>query len=143
MVTHPRLEAAYDPCRPIHYVVRPLNATEGADEKIEEAVAGCHGPPDLFSSTTATPQRLRPQTYVTGQVRLNAAALGTMSRQRGGNRSVTAIVKHELAHVVGLGHVGDSTQLMAASASVEVSDFSAGDLTGLAMLGSGKCRPEV
>lgn len=66
-----------------------------------------------------------------------------MSRQRGGNRSVTAIVKHELAHVVGLGHVGDSTQLMAASASVEVSDFSAGDLTGLAMLGSGKCRPEV
>lgn len=82
-------------------------------------------------------------TYVTGQVRLNAAALGTMSGRPDGYETVTAVVKHELAHVVGLDHVPDPTQLMAASMSDRVHDFAAGDLTGLAMVGNGKCRPAV
>lgn len=30
---------AYDPCRPVHYVVRPDNAPPGADQLIEQAVA--------------------------------------------------------------------------------------------------------
>ncbi len=34
---------AYDPCRPIHYVVRPDNAPPGADELIVEAVAEISG----------------------------------------------------------------------------------------------------
>jgi hypothetical protein len=31
--------AAYDPCRPVHYVVRPDNAPAGADQLVHEAVA--------------------------------------------------------------------------------------------------------
>lgn len=31
--------AAYDPCRPVHYVVRPDNAPPGADQLVAEAVA--------------------------------------------------------------------------------------------------------
>ncbi len=30
---------AYDPCRPVHYVVRPDNAPPGTDLLIQEAVA--------------------------------------------------------------------------------------------------------
>lgn len=191
---------SYDPCRPIHYVVRPSNAPAGGDKMITEAVAAVSratgfvfvndGPTDEAPATDRPayqPQRYgnrwapvlfawetqaeQPQftenllpgsrttlglggsmavtvdgedsTYVTGQVRLNAAALGSMSYGPDGNGAVTAAVEHELAHVVGLDHVADPTQLMAATMSERVHGFAAGDLTGLAMLGNGMCRPGV
>jgi hypothetical protein len=191
---------AYDPCRPIHYVVRPSNAPAGSDKMITEAVASVSratglvfindGPTDEAPATDRPayqPQRYgnrwapvlfawetqaeqpkftqdllpgskttlglggsmavtidgKDATYVTGQVRLNAAALGTMSYGPDGAAAATAAIKHELAHVVGLDHVADPTQLMAATMSDRVHDFAAGDLTGLAMLGNGKCRPAV
>ena len=191
---------SYDPCRPIHYVVRPSNAPDGGDQMITEAVAavsratgfvfindgltneapsterpayqperyGNRWAPVLFAwerqseqpqftetlapgstttlglgGSTAITVDDQHSTYVTGQVRLNAAALGTMSERPDGYETVTAVVKHELAHVVGLDHVPDPTQLMASSMSERIHDFAAGDLTGLAMLGNGRCRPAV
>lgn len=191
---------SYDPCRPIHYVVRPQNAPAGGETMIAEAVAavsratgfvfindgltaeapsterpayqpdqyGNRWAPILFAWEKQSEQpkftdSLAPgssttlglggsmsitvdgqhATYVTGQVRLNSAALGTMSRRPGGHETVTSVVMHELAHVVGLDHIGDPTQLMAATVSEQVHGFAAGDLTGLAMLGTGKCRPAV
>lgn len=191
---------SYDPCRPIHYVVRPSNAPAGGDRMIADAVAavsratgfvfindgltnelpatnrtayqpkryGNRWAPVLFAWETHAeePQFTasilpgsgttlglggsmsvtvndKDRTYVTGQVRLNAAALNTMAQGPDGYATVTAAIKHETAHVVGLDHVADPTQLMAPRISDEVHDFAAGDLTGLALLGTGKCRPAV
>lgn len=49
---------------------------------------------------------------------------------------------HELAHVVGLDHVDDPTQLMNPEGT-GVTEFAAGDLAGLAVLGGGQCVPEL
>lgn len=52
-----------------------------------------------------------------------------------------AVLRHELAHVVGLDHVDDPTQMM--NPTTGVTTFQAGDLTGLAELGRGPCAPGV
>lgn len=52
-----------------------------------------------------------------------------------------AVLRHELAHVVGLDHVDDPTQMM--NPTTGVATFQAGDLTGLAELGRGPCAPGV
>lgn len=45
---------------------------------------------------------------------------------------------HEIAHVVGLSHVDEPTELMAATNSGQI-DFGPGDREGLARLGSLPC----
>ena len=60
-----------------------------------------------------------------------------------GRRVARSIVLHELGHLIGLAHVDDEQQLMFPEARREVPDFAAGDLTGLAALGSGACVPEL
>ncbi|ACL42031.1 hypothetical protein Achl_4080 (plasmid) [Pseudarthrobacter chlorophenolicus A6] len=191
---------SYDPCRPIHYVIRTDNAPAGGGQAVTEAVAavsratgfvfindgvtsetpaldrpayqreryGDRWAPVLFAweTTQEEPQFTEDWTpgsstilglggsigvtvdgsesaYVTGQVRLNAAALGTISQGPDGHTRLRAVVQHELAHVVGLDHVPDPAQLMAARMSGRITDFAAGDLTGLAVLGKGKCRPAL
>lgn len=73
---------------------------------------------------------------VSGQVLLDASAHTDL------DGSVTALaattVRHELAHVVGLGHVEDEGSLMHALV-VTRDGFSAGDLRGLRAAGSGPC----
>ncbi|MCG2621469.1 hypothetical protein LVY72_06005 [Arthrobacter sp. I2-34] len=83
-----------------------------------------------------------PEVLVTGQVRLNATALGARLREPGGAAAVQATVQHELAHIVGLGHTSDNSQLMAETSSGQT-DFGAGDLIGLAALGTGPCAPRI
>jgi hypothetical protein len=191
---------SYDPCRPIHYVVRPSNAPAGGEQAISEAVAAVHRAtgfvfindgltdevptadrpayqpqrygnrwaPVLFAWETPVeePQFIdsllpgskttlgmggsiavtvdgKDATYVTGLVRLNAAALGNMSQSTDEASTLSAAVKHELGHVVGLDHVPDPTQLMSATITDQAHDFGAGDLNGMAILGSGKCRPNL
>lgn len=49
---------------------------------------------------------------------------------------------HELAHVLGLDHVDDPTQLMHEENTGQF-DFGDGDLAGLALLGTGACVPRL
>jgi hypothetical protein len=56
-----------------------------------------------------------------------------------GVRSWGEAYLHELGHLVGLGHVNDPTQMMNPSIPSIAARYGAGDLTGLARLGSGSC----
>ncbi|MGY1840260.1 MULTISPECIES: matrixin family metalloprotease [unclassified Modestobacter] len=183
---------AYDPCRPVHYVVRPDNAPYGGDLLIADAVAqisavtglqfvhdgatdeapsdqrspfqpdryGDRWAPVLVTWDTVAEQPdfaadvaglagslavssgNGPGVYVTGLVELDAAQFTEILSRPGGQAVARAIVLHEFAHLVGLDHVDDPTQLMYPATSV-VLDFAAGDLTGLSRLGAGACAPAL
>lgn len=51
------------------------------------------------------------------------------------------VLRHEMAHLVGLDHVDDPTQLMYPTTTVH--GFQTGDLAGLALVGQGACAPGV
>jgi hypothetical protein len=180
---------AFDPCRPIRYVVRPTGAppdgaellTEGL-RRITEATGlefisagttdeapapgrpnfqpdryGDQWAPVLFAwstpseyeglagpvigETSTTPVEVDDgqQVLVSGQVVLDVPQIEDRLQYAGGRPIAIAVVTHELGHLVGLGHVLDSRQLMYPSAQPLVTDFGQGDLTGLAELGSGRC----
>lgn len=82
--------------------------------------------------------RTQPQ-YVTGSVVFDAPQLARFrSRQR-----VKAVMVHELAHLVGLGHVKDPRQLMhRVQRPGDATQLQDGDRAGLEALGAGPClRP--
>ena len=81
--------------------------------------------------------------YETGSVTLDTADFRTVLSRPDGVASARAIVQHELGHLVGLDHVDDPAQLMHGKNSGLVTDYRAGELQGLAALGSGECFPEV
>jgi hypothetical protein len=85
----------------------------------------------------------RPSAYVTGVLELDAGKLTSLLQHPTGKRAVRAVVLHELGHLVGLDHVTDAGQLMYPQAQPGVTDFGAGDLTGLAALGRGPCLAEL
>lgn len=76
--------------------------------------------------------------YVTGGVVLDTDAFTRDAIARS-PRVMEALVVHEVAHLVGLGHVNEPMELMFASNDGQV-DFGPGDLAGLATLGSLPCR---
>ncbi|WP_146069249.1 matrixin family metalloprotease [Arthrobacter sp. ZGTC412] len=78
--------------------------------------------------------------YVTGQVVLNTPALAEASAVEGPTLT-PSVIAHELAHLVGLDHVDDPTQLMYPESSHQRPTYADGDLTGLAALGRGTCSP--
>ncbi len=84
-----------------------------------------------------------PRVYVTGQIELDTRQLAEVLDRPEGAAEARAIVQHELAHVVGLGHVADPTQLMFPEGQPGIRDFGAGDLAGLVALGRGACVPEL
>ncbi|MFL6094343.1 MAG: matrixin family metalloprotease [Blastococcus sp.] len=184
---------AYDPCRPVHYVIRPDGAPAGGEEAITAAVArvsevtglqfvhdgGTDEPttldreifqPDRYGDrwapvliawesdvqnpalageivgeggSTAVSLGDGPQVLVTGTVSLDAGQFPQILDRRHGMAIARAVILHELGHLVGLGHVEDDQQLMYPQTHGDVLDFAAGDLTGLAALGSGRCVPAL
>lgn len=101
------------------------------------SVAGSGGSQSITSRTEG--QRT---TYVTGSVALDGPQLAVALRQSGRDE-VRAVIEHELAHVVGLDHVDDASQLMAPETHEGVTRFGSGDLAGLARLGAGSCAPDL
>lgn len=78
------------------------------------------------------------QRYVGGQVSLDRDTITEVLRRPTGRAQARAILMHELGHVVGLGHVRDRGELMAAENSGRTT-FGPGDLRGLAVLGGQPC----
>lgn len=76
--------------------------------------------------------------YVTGGVVLDTAHFNDSTIAQS-PRVMEAVVLHEIAHVVGLGHVNEPMELMHASNGGQVG-HGPGDLEGLARLGSLPCR---
>jgi hypothetical protein len=81
--------------------------------------------------------------FVTGGVTMDAEDLGTMVQGPDGRARVRAVLQHEIAHLVGLGHIDDQAQLMFPTITPTVAGFNDGDLEGLAALGQGACFPEL
>ena len=76
--------------------------------------------------------------YVRGEVTFDAAQVGDLVN--GGEwDAARGIVVHELAHLLGLGHVDDPTQLMYPESQRNVTSLQGGDRAGLAALGDGPC----
>lgn len=86
------------------------------------------------SKHTSSGQRV----YTTGIVALDTPQLVELMAGPDGRAQARAIVTHELAHVVGLGHVDDQQELMHAE-NVGQTTFRPGDREGLAALGAGRC----
>lgn len=77
--------------------------------------------------------------FVTGMVALDREGYAAIGSRPGGEGLQRAVLVHELAHVLGLGHVDDPAQLMYVETTTQ-RHLGSGDLAGLAVLGSGPCR---
>ncbi len=102
--------------------------------------------PDLADSVTglggssSVPGAFGTQRYlVGGVVLLDGPDVSRILSSQGGPPLVVAVIMHETAHVVGLGHVDDPTELMNDTNS-SLLDWGPGDLEGLAIAGAGPCQ---
>lgn len=77
--------------------------------------------------------------FVTGSVVLDGPQLEEILTRRGGWKAARAVVMHEVGHLVGLDHVQAPGQLMQPEGDGTLTTWGAGDRTGLAALGSGRC----
>ena len=149
---------AWDPCRPIHYVTRPDAAPTGARELMAQAIArvsaatGLRFIDDGASAEGPSPQRepYQPQRYgdrwapvlITYVDSAEVPDIADALTRPDGDQVVRAVFEHERGHLVGLAHVDDPAQLMYPETST-AREYGAGDLTGLATLGTGTCVAEV
>lgn len=188
----PTTPAAFDPCRPIHYVIRHDGAPPDGEQLIHESVARVSTATGLQfiddGATTELPpkdrQAYQPDLYdddrwapvviawsdeaqypgLAGYI----GGLGSASWERSDTGAVVnvsgmvvldrvdlssevlpdrayarATIMHELGHVVGLDHVADRGQIMFSEGQPGVTEYGAGDLAGLAELGTQECYPDL
>ena len=107
------------------------------DPRLAGDVAGYAGPRPVSGAGPGS------QRYVTGQLVLDAPQIEAMVAGPAGLARARAVVLHELAHLVGLDHVDDASQLMHPSTTPLVVSFSDGDLRGLAAVSGGPCHRDV
>lgn len=74
-----------------------------------------------------------------GVVVLDSEDVTELMESRRGTALATAVIMHELAHVIGLGHVDDPTELMNDENSMLIT-WGPGDRAGLAIAGAGPCQ---
>lgn len=79
------------------------------------------------------------QWLAAGRVVLDVADVGALLERRDGWAKARALVVHELAHVLGLDHVADPTELMY-PVNATRTDLGPGDRAGLALLGQVACE---
>lgn len=77
-------------------------------------------------------------TYVSGQVTLDSGTFTKLLTEPAFLDAARAILVHEFGHLVGLAHVRDNRELMNEQ-DTGLTDFGAGDRTGLTLLGQGPC----
>jgi hypothetical protein len=82
------------------------------------------------------------KTFVTGGLDLDAPQIETELLNPDGHLYATAVILHELSHVMGLDHVEDPTQLMYPEIGTP-QGLSAGDLNGLYELSKAQCRKDL
>ncbi|WP_062076445.1 hypothetical protein [Demequina globuliformis] len=74
-----------------------------------------------------------------GVVILDREDLADLLEEPGGLERAESIIRHELAHVVGLGHVDDPTELMHTE-NMAAASWGPGDRYALAVAGAGPCQ---
>lgn len=83
-----------------------------------------------------------PRTFVTGGLDLDAPQIANELQHPDGHRYATAVILHELSHVMGLDHVDDPRQLMYPEIGTP-EGLSAGDINGLFELSKAQCRKDL
>lgn len=83
-----------------------------------------------------------PKTFVTGGLDLDAPQIANELLNPDGHLYATAVVLHELSHVMGLDHVEDPRQLMFPEIGTP-EGLAAGDLNGLYELSKAQCRKDL
>lgn len=105
-------------------------ANEEQIPDLEGSVAGLAQVRQIENTYTGTTR------YVTGNIYLDETLIYEPAVNQ--EPAYVRVLRHELGHLVGLGHVDDPTQLMHETPTVH--EFQDGDLTGLSKLGGGPCR---
>ena len=83
-----------------------------------------------------------PKSYVTGSLELDSPQIDLELERPDGAQYATAVILHELGHVMGLEHVDDPLQLMYPEIGTP-DGLAAGDLSGLRELGQTRCRKDL
>ena len=83
-----------------------------------------------------------PKSFVTGSLELDAPQIAEDLDRAEGAAYATAVILHELGHVMGLEHVDDPAQLMYPEIG-SPDGLAAGDLNGLYELGHAQCRKDL
>jgi hypothetical protein len=83
-----------------------------------------------------------PKSFVTGSLELDAPQITEDLRRSSGADYATAVILHELGHVLGLEHVDDPVQLMYPEIGTP-DGLADGDLNGLHELGRAQCRKDL